>query len=133
VCVCVCVRVCVHMCVCVVVFFYESDMEHPAEVSEVYCITELNLLLHVNHTSNINNNIQTVYVSNVYTNLSYPLTSAAIRSRGSASVWSSPQDGSVRRSWRRKESVSIMMEVKNNKTCCSTGKQKIARASVFEM
>lgn len=61
-----------------------SIMNQPAEVSDVYSITEINLELHINHTSNINDNIYTVYVSNVYTNISYPLTSAATDSRGKA-------------------------------------------------
>lgn len=77
------------MCVCVCLLYYESDVQHQAEVSDVYSITELNLELHVNHTSNINDNIYiyTVYVSNVYTNISYPLTSAATDSRGNAAVF----------------------------------------------
>lgn len=88
-CVSVCAGVCTLPCVCVCLLYYESDVQHQAEVSDVYSITELNLELHVNHTSNINDNIYiyTVYVSNVYTNISYPLTSAATDSRGNAAVF----------------------------------------------
>lgn len=74
VCACVQVRACLHTCMLACAY---SIMDQTAEVSDVYSITEINLELHINHTSNINDNIYTVYVSNIYTNISYPLTSAA--------------------------------------------------------
>lgn len=46
-------------------------MNQTAEVSDVYSITEINLELHINHTSNISNNIYTHHMYPMFSQISH--------------------------------------------------------------